>query len=701
MRKKIKTFIIILFLLFSFSLKAADKKKIIKTKINNAKTLHYDLKVIVKPKLKYLAGSLEMRFHQVKEAVFFLDKRAMISRVTTNSKDTRIKIIRDINTIKKLKINSEINVEDILNNVKVYLIYLDDEEDNFSKLTIDYRIIYSNTNNNIDFSHLSVQGNNSGIISKKGIYLVAGNYWYPFFPGPLGTYKLQINIAKPYSVVSEGEMSVDDRGLSRNFTFNVFYPLEFLDLVGGDYIVEEETYKGKKIGTYFFLPDSKYSSMYIKKTKDFIDLYEKLFTPYPFTKFLIVENFLQTGYGMPSFTLLGNRVIPLPFIVTTSLGHEILHNWWGNSVYVDYSQGNWCEGLTVFYADYFYSNQRGKGIDYRFQVLKDYYSYVNSDNEIAIKDFSSRTNAANRTIGYGKSMMFFYMLRNLIGKENFEKGLKDFAVKYRFKKASFSDIKMIMEKYYKKDLNWFFEQWINRKGAVKLKVELINKRKRIREYIVTLRVYQLQEGLPYILDIPAKIISENGESIKYNIRIDKKEQEIKLAFNQNPIEIQLDPDYEIFRKLYKSEVPPSISLFIGEKPVSIETSGSRFAERIKNNFPNKRIQPDGINKVIINPSIEVMKEKLSSAGLHVKRSKVELNGYYYDIRELNIVLTNKEGNQFYLLIYSTNFDFPEKTLYKITHYGKYGILIWDKNLTLIKKVLLKSLTAPLKIDLRN
>ncbi len=698
---KIKSMIyLFFFLMLPFSLQAKTKKPIIKTKINDLKILHYDLNVIIKPRLKYLEGSLEMNFHQVHEAIFLLDKRAMISRVMTNNKDTRIKLIKDPDIIKKLKLNYELKKEDILKSVKVYLVTLDKEEDTFSKLTIDYRIIYREiTENNINFSHLSMQGTNNGIINKQGVYLISGTYWYPFFPGPMGTYRLKADIEKPYSLVSEGEMKVVDEGLNRNFIFNVFYPLEYLDLVGGDYKVNEETYKGIKIGTYFFLPESKYSNNYIEKTKDFIDLYQSLFTPYPFTKFLIVENFLQTGFGMPSFTLLGNRVVPLPFIVSTSLGHEILHNWWGNSVYVDFSGGNWCEGLTVFYADYLYSTQRGKGRDYRFQILKDYYSYVNNNNEIAIKDFISRTNPADRTIGYGKTMMFFYMLRNMIGKENFEKGLKDLATEYRFKKASFSDIMNIMEKYYKKDLSWFFKQWIDRKGAIKLKVELIDKIRKPNEYIVDIRITQIQEGPPYVLDIPALISSENGESIKYNIRINKKVQEIKLSFNQNPIEIQFDPDYEIFRKLYKSEVPPSISLFVGDTPISIETSGGRFAERIKSGFPNKNLSQTSSNTVIINPSKKVIKEKLEKFGYEIKGDRIKVGEYYYDLRDLSIVLTDKEGDRFYLLISSSNFDFPEKTLYKISHYGKYGILVWDKNLTLINKVLLKPLETPLKITL--
>ena len=32
---------------------------------------------------------------------------------------------------------------------------------------------------------------------------------------------------------------------------------------------------------------------------------------------------------MPSYTLLGQTVLRLPFMVKTSLGHEIAHNWWG------------------------------------------------------------------------------------------------------------------------------------------------------------------------------------------------------------------------------------------------------------------------------------------------------------------------------------------------------------------------------------
>ena len=83
-----------------------------------------------------------------------------------------------------------------------------------------------------------------------------------------------------------------------------------------------------------------------------IDRYEALHGPYPFEKFAVVENFFPTGYGFPSFTLLGSRVLRLPFIPDTSLRHEVAHCWWGNGVFVDAAGGNWCEGLTTYVADY-------------------------------------------------------------------------------------------------------------------------------------------------------------------------------------------------------------------------------------------------------------------------------------------------------------------------------------------------------------
>ena len=85
-------------------------------------------------------------------------------------------------------------------------------------------------------------------------------------------------------------------------------------------------------------PDKELADKYLDATERYIAMYEDLIGPYPYKKFALVENLWETGFGMPSFTLLGPKVIRLPFIINSSYPHEILHNWWGNSVFPDYKK---------------------------------------------------------------------------------------------------------------------------------------------------------------------------------------------------------------------------------------------------------------------------------------------------------------------------------------------------------------------------
>ncbi len=74
---------------------------------------------------------------------------------------------------------------------------------------------------------------------------------------------------------------------------------------------------------------------YLDDTRRYLELYGEEIGAYPFTEFSVVASPLPTGFGMPTLTYIGAEVLKLPFIRATSLGHEVLHNWWGNGVYVD------------------------------------------------------------------------------------------------------------------------------------------------------------------------------------------------------------------------------------------------------------------------------------------------------------------------------------------------------------------------------
>ena len=71
-----------------------------------------------------------------------------------------------------------------------------------------------------------------------------------------------------------------------------------------------------------------------------------------------LRHFFSSGFAYPGFTVLGPRVVGMAprSLRPGFLDHELVHNWWGNGVYVDPDDGNWCEALTSFCANAFVSS---------------------------------------------------------------------------------------------------------------------------------------------------------------------------------------------------------------------------------------------------------------------------------------------------------------------------------------------------------
>jgi len=186
-------------------------------------------------------------------------------------------------------------------------------------------------------------------------------------------FKLRVSAPRGIYAVTAGELiGHEDRDANSISTWKTGPIGQGLSLSAGKYIVGRKR-TAKSLFTHTSLrkpiPSRKPTSMLRPHTSNSM---KRLHGPYPFPKFAIVENFFPTGYGFPSYTLLGASVLQLPFIPATSLRHEIAHSWWGNGVLVDYASGNWCEGLTTYVADYL-SQEIASAADarlYRQQVLQ-------------------------------------------------------------------------------------------------------------------------------------------------------------------------------------------------------------------------------------------------------------------------------------------------------------------------------------------
>ncbi|MFT5477195.1 MAG: aminopeptidase N [Planctomycetota bacterium] len=413
-----------------------------------------------------------------------------------------------------------------------------------------------------------------GIIGGDGVVLGGASWWVPSFEAELVTFSLTIDLPADWDAVSQGDRSehglVDTAdGQRQRVTWSCGNPMQEIYIIAARFH-EYSTVSGN-VTAYAFLreDDGALANKYLGVTAQYIEMYRQLIGPYPFSKFALVENFWETGYGMPSFTLLGPSVIRLPFILHSSYPHEILHNWWGNGVYVDYESGNWCEGLTAYLADHLIKEGRGSGHDYRRDSLDSYRNYVSDAKDFALSEFRSRHSAATQAVGYGKSLMLWHMLRKRIGDEAFVGGLQRFYRRFRFKEASFEDMQKVFTESAGVDLSEFFAQWVERTGAPVLEMQV-----HANTGGVEIELTQTQSEDTYDLLIPIAVTrAGSSEASLQMVSMNTRNERVTLA-GDGIERIDVDPHFDLFRRLHREEIPPTMSGVFGAERTALVVPSS-------------------------------------------------------------------------------------------------------------------------------
>jgi aminopeptidase N len=406
----------------------------------------------------------------------------------------------------------------------------------------------------------------SGLLNDQGVYLAGSGFWYPYVSRELIEFKMEIVQPEGWHVISQGNgTSRDALGKAR---WESHGPMDEIYLVGGPLRVYRDSAGAVETLVYIHEKDDALAAKYLEATAQYIEMYRALLGPYPYGKFALVENFWETGYGMPSFTLLGPQIIRFPFILASSYPHEILHNWWGNSVFVDYESGNWCEGLTSYLADHLIQEQRGKGGEYRQSTLQKYRDFVKDGRDFPLTEFRSRHSAATEAVGYGRTMMGFHMLRHELGDDNFKKLIQRFYREFREKRATFRDIQKVAEAVSGKDLKRFFDDWITRPGAASLAVSGTAVKKTAAGFELSGTLQQTQAGAPFLLQVPLVIRTARGTQVeKVALGAANAPFTFTFAADHEPLSIDIDPEFDVFRKLDPRETPPSIGQIFGEPKI--------------------------------------------------------------------------------------------------------------------------------------
>jgi aminopeptidase N len=409
-----------------------------------------------------------------------------------------------------------------------------------------------------------------GLIEARGIYLAGSTHWVPSVGNALMTYTLAVELPAGWKAVSQGERTssgTSPAGASEHWS--VATPTEEVHLIAAPFAEYSRDARAVKAMAFLRKPDQALADRYLDATAQYLEMYRRLLGPYPYSKFALVENFWETGYGMPSFTLLGEQVIRFPFILHSSYPHELLHNWWGNGVFVDFASGNWCEGLTAYLADHLIAEQRGQGADHRRAILQRVTDYVTAENDFPAARFRNRHNAVTEAIGYGKTAMAWNMLREKIGDVQFIEALQEFYRDNRFRVASYDDIRKSFEAVSGLDLRLFFDQWIKEVGTPELRLDHAAG----RGERVDITLSQVQPGRLFALDVPVVVETDRGvETRTVSMPPDRARVDVSFDLKGRAQRVEVDPQFQVYRRLSPFEIPPSLSKAFGAKKVLIVTS---------------------------------------------------------------------------------------------------------------------------------
>lgn len=410
----------------------------------------------------------------------------------------------------------------------------------------------------LDLGQLTQFGN------KQPSFLQDSSLWYPRVEGEFASYKLELILPPGQRGLVPGRIVREqDSLLGYQVIFEFLHPAEGINLVTGPYEINTQTYQGSngrsiQLRTYFHQQIAHLSQDYLAFVKRYLTMYESQIGAYPYTEFNVVSHLDSMNFSFPTLAYLSIDMLKLPLNHgDVSIAREVLRNWWGNGVYSEHRQDNWDEGLIMLMADHAIQKQFGDEQARDTRLAWVYNSILLSIKRNAPLSITipNTHNIVEPTEKY-KAAMFFLMLQDYLGETVFHQAIQALWTTRRFQVTSWQQLQQLFEIISGKDLEVFFNQWINRNGIPNIliqNVKDISQNSDSYSFKLTLR----QTDPTYQLRVPVSIHSQPETELQW-LNLTQKQQTFTLTSTNKPLSVTLDPDFRLLRNLIDGEMPLSL-----------------------------------------------------------------------------------------------------------------------------------------------
>jgi aminopeptidase N len=427
---------------------------------------------------------------------------------------------------------------------------------------------------------------------KKGVYFVAAetengkvvrdaqiwtqgepeeiHFWFPSydFPDDKATTEQFITVETDETAISNGDLveTIQNSNNTKTFHFkmNVPHSVYLTSFVVGKFVKSTDSYKNIPLGIYVYLGREYLFKQAFGNTKEMMRIYEELTgITFPYSKYdqTIVANFNFGGMeNIAATTFSDNEIFFGDFnknIVENVVSHELSHSWFGDLV----TCRNWAElwlneGFATFMEAAYREKMYGRD-NYLSQIRADAEEYFaeesRTDRKHALYNQSARPDdSIFDAVTYQKGGAVIHTLRETVGDKVFWKVINIYLNRHKFGNVETSDLQKVFEETSKKDLNWFFNQWVYGTGYPKLEA---NYQYNPQTKLLNLKITQTQKTedsntSTFILPMEIEITTANGSKIE-NIVINKREEIFSIKSNAAPLSIVFDKAMKIPLKTVK------------------------------------------------------------------------------------------------------------------------------------------------------
>ena len=430
-------------------------------------------------------------------------------------------------------------------------------------------------------------------VDQQSVYLPPSASWFPHDILTAAAWHATLSMPDSLQGYLTGRFlneSVTNKVIRRQFVSETHGHLPVL--IAGPYRVALKRVDGINLRTWFYADQQHLAQGYLDDAEKYLAHFSQLIGDYPFSEFDMIAAPLPVGLGFPGMTYLSRDILEYPFVRMRSLAHEVLHNWWGNGVLVDYHNGNWAEGLTTYLSDYDLSPSDHAKTAMRLKWLRDL-AALPAERDYPANRFIARRHQATQVIGYNKVAYLFHMLRQILGPDLFAEGLKIFWKGHKGSIAGWSDIQDVFERVANRDFKPFFDQWLTRTGLPTISLGSHRVVEQGDGFTTSL---QIRQGSPaYSLNLEIEVKSGDQQFIR-QVSFDEEVGEFFLTSDHPPDSIRIDPDYHQLRKLVASETPvifrditlnPQTRVVLHSAQPEFRQVGLTLAERLMDSDVNR------------------------------------------------------------------------------------------------------------------